>query len=181
MEYTINTPEWHFQEILKGLGEDINRDGLKETPKRYIKFMREFLEPKIFNFTTFDAEETDEMILQTNIPFYSLCEHHTAPFFGVANIAYIPNGKIVGLSKLARTLDFYANRFQNQERITTQVADRLNKELSPKGVAVTLKAQHLCMCMRGVKKHNTWTTTSKMLGVFKEDEKARSEFLRLSI
>lgn len=179
MEYIINTPEWHFQQILKHFGEDINREGLKETPKRYIKFLKEFLEPKLFNFTTFDAEETDEMIVQTDIPFYSLCEHHTAPFFGTANVAYIPNGKIVGLSKLARTVDLYANKFQNQERITTQIAERLQTELNPKGVAVTLKAQHLCMCMRGVKKHDTWTLTSKMLGVFKDDDKARNEFLQL--
>ena len=179
MEYIINSAEWHFQQILKILGEDVNREGLIETPKRYVKFMREFLEPKEFNFTTFDSEGTDEMILQTNIPFYSLCEHHTAPFFGVANIAYIPNGKIVGLSKLARTVDLYANRFQNQERITTQIAEKIQKELNPLGVAVTLKAQHLCMCMRGVKKHDTWTMTSKMLGLFKEDMNARNEFLNL--
>jgi GTP cyclohydrolase I len=179
MEYPINSAEWHFQEILKQLGENHEREGLKETPKRYIKFLKEFLEPKEFNFTTFDAEGTDEMILQTNIPFYSLCEHHTAPFFGFANIAYIPNDKIIGLSKLARCVDLYANKFQNQERITTQIAERLMKELNPKGVAVTLKAQHLCMCMRGVKKHNTWTMTSKMIGVFKEDEKCRNEFLNL--
>jgi GTP cyclohydrolase I len=179
MEYIVNSPEWHFQQILKHLGEDTNREGLIETPKRYIKFMREFLEPKIFNFTTFDAEGTDEMILQTNIPFYSICEHHTAPFFGFANVAYIPNDKIVGLSKLARAVDLYANRFQNQERITTQIAERLQNELKPKGVAVNLKAQHLCMCMRGVKKHDTWTQTSKMIGVFKDDEKARNEFLNL--
>lgn len=179
VEYTVNTAEWHFQRILELLGEDITREGLIETPKRYVKFMREFLQPKEFNFTTFDAERTDEMIVQTNIPFYSLCEHHIAPFFGVASIAYIPNEKIVGLSKLARTLDMYANRLQNQERITTQVAERLQNELNPLGVAVTLKAQHLCMNMRGVKKHDTWTTTSKMLGVFKEDQKARNEFLNL--
>jgi GTP cyclohydrolase I len=179
MEYSVNSAEWHFQQILEQLGEDVSREGLIETPKRYVKFMREFLEPKEFNFTTFDAEGTDEMILQTNIPFYSLCEHHTAPFFGVAHIAYIPDKKIVGLSKLARTVDLYANRFQNQERITTQIAERLQKELSPLGVAVSLKAQHLCMCMRGVKKHDTWTITSKMLGAFKEDEKARNEFLNL--
>jgi GTP cyclohydrolase I len=168
-----------LEKITEQLGEDVSREGLIETPKRYIKFMREFLEPKEFNFTTFDAEGTDEMILQTNIPFYSLCEHHTAPFFGVAHIAYIPDKKIVGLSKLARTVDLYANRFQNQERITTQIAERLQKELSPLGVAVSLKAQHLCMCMRGVKKHDTWTITSKMLGAFKEDDKARNEFLNL--
>lgn len=171
--------ENNFVRILQYLGEDPNREGLKDTPKRYIKFMKEFLEPKEFNFTTFDAEGTDEMIIQTNIPFYSLCEHHTAPFFGVANVAYIPNGKIVGLSKLARTVDLYANRFQNQERITSQIAERIHEELNPLGVAVTLKAQHLCMCMRGVKKHDTWTQTSKLIGVFKNDEKARNEFFHL--
>jgi GTP cyclohydrolase I len=179
MEYPVNSAEWHFQQILKQLGEDTSREGLIETPKRYVKFMREFLEPKEFNFTSFEAEGTDEMIIQTNIPFYSICEHHTAPFFGVANVAYIPKDKIVGLSKLARTVDLYANRFQNQERITTQIAERIQKELNPIGVAVTLKAQHLCMCMRGVKKHDTWTQTSKMLGVFKDDLNCRNEFLAL--
>lgn len=171
--------EDNFKRILQYLGEDPEREGLKDTPKRYIKFMREFLEPKTFNFTTFDAEGTDEMIVQTNIPFYSLCEHHTAPFFGVAHIAYIPNDKIVGLSKLARTVDLFANRFQNQERITTQIAEKIQNELNPIGVAVVLKAQHLCMCMRGVKKHDTWTITSKMLGEFKNDLNARNEFLNL--
>ncbi len=174
-----NPVEDNFVRILQYLGEDTNREGLKETPKRYIKFLKEFLTPKNFNFTTFDAEGTDEMILQTNIPFYSLCEHHIAPFFGVANVAYIPNDKIVGLSKLARTVDLYANRLQNQERITSQIAEKIMTELKPKGVAVTLKAQHLCMCMRGVKKHDTWTMTSKMVGAFKDDDKARSEFLSL--
>ena len=179
MEYIVNSPEWHFQQILKQLGEDTTREGLIETPKRYIKFMREFLESKEFNFTSFDAEGTDEMILQTNIPFYSLCEHHTAPFFGFASVAYIPNKRIVGLSKLARTVDLYANRFQNQERITTQIAERIQKELNPKGVAVTLKAQHLCMCMRGVKKHDTWTVTNKLIGIFKDEGKARNEYLNI--
>ena len=173
--------EWHFQEILRLLGEDETREGLIDTPKRYIKFMKEFLEPKEFNFTTFDAEGTDEMIIQKDIPFYSLCEHHTAPFFGTANVAYIPKDKIVGLSKLARTVDLYANRFQNQERITTQIAERLQHELNPIGVAVSLKAQHLCMCMRGVKKHDTYTITSKLLGAFKSNSEARNEFLKYVI
>lgn len=159
--------------------DDIEREGLKETPKRYIKFLREFLNPPKFNFTCFDAEGTDEMIVQSNIPFYSLCEHHIAPFFGVAHIAYIPNKKIVGLSKLARTLELYSRRLQNQERITTQIADRLMTELEPLGVGVILKAQHLCMSMRGVRKHNTYTTTSKMLGHFKTDLNCRNEFLNL--
>jgi GTP cyclohydrolase I len=169
--------EDNFRRILQYLGEDPNREGLKETPKRYIKFLKEFLAPKEFAFTTFDAEGTDEMIIQTNIPFYSLCEHHIAPFFGVAAVAYIPNKKIVGLSKLARCVDLYANRLQNQERITTQIAERLMEELGAKGVAVSMKAQHLCMCMRGVKKHDTWTTTTKLTGLFKEVPECRSEFL----
>jgi GTP cyclohydrolase I len=119
------------------------------------------------------------MIIQTNIPFYSLCEHHLAPFFGHAHVAYIPNGKIVGLSKLARCVDLYARAFQNQERITTQVAERLMEELDAKGVAVVITAQHLCMAMRGVKKHDTHTTTSKMMGAFKDNLNARQEFLNL--
>jgi len=159
--------------------DDINREGLRDTPRRYIKFLTEFLSPDDFNYTTFDSEGMDQMIVQTDIPFYSLCEHHLAPFYGVGHIAYIPNGKIVGLSKLARTLEYYARGFQNQERITTQVADRLQSELSPLGVAVVVKAQHLCMAMRGVKKHNTWTTTSCVRGMFKEDLNCRNEFLSL--
>ena len=169
--------ENHVYELLKGLGENPDRPGLKDTPKRYVKFLREFLKPQEFEFTTFDGEGTDEMIIQTNIPFYSLCEHHIAPFFGVAHVAYIPSDKIVGISKLARTVDLYANRLQNQERITTQIAERLMAELNPKGVAVSMRAQHLCMCMRGVKKHDTWTTTSKMAGIFKDDAGAKAEFL----
>ncbi len=159
--------------------DNTEREGLQETPKRYIKFLREFLNPPQFNFTSFDAEGTDEMIVQTNIPFYSLCEHHLAPFFGIGHIAYIPDKKIVGLSKLARTLELYSRRFQNQERITTQIAERIMKELNPLGVGVVLKAQHLCMSMRGVKKHDTYTTTSKMLGSFKNDLNCRNEFLNL--
>jgi GTP cyclohydrolase I len=168
--------EDHVRRILQYF-DDPNREGLKDTPKRYIKFLKEFLNTPDFNFTVFDAEGTDEMIVQTNIPFYSLCEHHLAPFFGYAHVAYIPNDKIVGLSKLSRTVDLYAHNFQNQERITTQIAERLQTELNAKGVAVVLTAQHLCMSMRGVRKHDTWTTTSKMLGEFHDDLNTRQEFL----
>lgn len=178
MEYPVNSPEWHFKEILKSLGEDTEREGMEETPARYIKFIREFLNKSHFKLTTFDSEGLDEMIIQKNIPFYSLCEHHTAPFFGTVAVAYVPNGRIVGLSKLARTVDHFANRFQNQERLTSQIADYINSELHPKGVAVSITAQHLCMAMRGIKKHDTWTITNKLIGVFKEGE-ARNEFLRL--
>lgn len=160
--------------------DDINREGLKDTPRRYVKFMKEFLSPDPFNMTTFEAEEYTGMIVIKDIPFFSLCEHHLAPFFGTASIAYIPNEKtkkIVGLSKLPRTLDKFARRFQNQERITTQVADFINNALDPIGVAVQLKARHLCVEMRGIKKHNAETITTKLIGAFHEDESARNEFL----
>jgi GTP cyclohydrolase I len=154
------------------------REGLQETPKRYVKFIEEFLTTDDFTFTTFSSEGFNDMIIQKNIPFYSLCEHHLAPFFGYADVAYIPDGKIVGLSKLARCVDLYSRRFQNQERITGQIAERLMGELQPLGVAVHLKAQHMCMSMRGVKKHDTWTTTSKLCGVFEQSE-VRNEFFHL--
>lgn len=165
--------------ILQYLGEDVNREGLKDTPKRYIKFLKEFCSSPEFDFTVFDSEGMDEMIIQSNIPFHSLCEHHLLNFFGVGTIAYIPNGKIVGLSKLARSLEYFSRGLQNQERITTQVAEYLQEKLKPEGVAVVLKARHSCMELRGVKKHDTWTTTSKMLGVFKDDLNCRNEFLNL--
>jgi GTP cyclohydrolase IA len=159
--------------------DDPDREGLAETPHRYIKFLEEFLNPPEFRFTTFDAEGYDEMIVQTNIPFYSLCEHHLAPFFGTGYIAYIPDKRIVGLSKLARVLDKFARRFQNQERITKQIAEFLNEQLQPKGVGVVLRAQHLCMSMRGVEKHDTWTTTSQLVGRLMEDQSSRAEFMAL--
>ena len=176
-EANENPIEDNIIRILEYLGEDPNREGLKDTPKRYIKFLKEFTQPKEFIFTTFEKECYDEMILMKDINFYSLCEHHIAPFFGKAKIAYIPNKKVVGLSKLARCVDLYANKFQNQERITYQIAERLMNELDPKGVAVTLEAQHLCMSMRGVKKHEAMTKTTALYGVFKTDDKARNEFI----
>jgi len=169
--------EDNVRRILQYFGEDANREGLKETPKRFIKFFQEFLNPPKWNCTTFEGEGYDEMIVQTNIPFHSLCEHHIAPFFGEGTIAYIPNKRIVGLSKLARTLETFSRRLQNQERITMQVAEFLWKELEPKGIAVQLTAKHMCMEMRGVKKHNTHTTTTKLMGVFKTDVSVRMEFL----
>mgnify|MGYP003132128634 CR=1 FL=1 len=165
--------------LLEYFGEDVTREGLKDTPKRYVKFFKEFLNPPKWNCTTFEGEGYDEIIAQTNIPFHSLCEHHIAPFFGHGTIAYIPDKRIVGLSKLARTLETYARRLQNQERITMQVADFLEKELQPKGVAVILDAKHMCMEMRGVRKHDTYTTTSIMRGIFKDDDKARNEIMQI--
>lgn len=176
-ENTTNDVEGNFRRILEFLGEDPTREGLLETPKRYMKFMKQFLYKEPFNFTTFSSEGYDEMIVQKDIPFFSLCEHHIAPFFGKATVAYIPGEKIVGLSKLARTVQHYAHNFQNQERITSQVADRLTEELSPNGVAVTLSARHFCMEMRGVKTHDVHTSTTKLTGAFKDDNKARAEFM----
>lgn len=169
--------EDNVRRLLQYFGEDANREGLQDTPKRFVKFFREFLNPPEWNCTTFEGEGYDEMIVQTNIPFHSLCEHHIAPFFGTGNIAYIPDKRIVGLSKLARTLETFSRRLQNQERITIQVAEFLWNELKPKGVAVQITAKHMCMEMRGVKKHDTNTTTTKLMGIFKEDGSARAEFL----
>jgi len=176
-EQTERDEEDNIVRMLETLGEDASREGLRDTPKRVMKFYREFLSPEKFDFTTFEGESYDEMIIQKDIPFFSLCEHHLAPFFGTATVAYIPDGKIVGLSKLARTVDLYARRLQNQERITSQIAERLQEELQPRGVAVTLKARHFCMEMRGIKTHDVHTITSKLTGFFKDDPKARAEYL----
>ena len=165
--------------LLQVIGEDPNREGLLDTPRRYLDAFKEFLSPPEFNMTTFDVENTDEMIVQLDIPFYSFCEHHVLPFFGKGYIAYVPNKKIVGLSKLARTLETFSRRLQNQERITNQVAQYLQANLKAKGVAVVLKARHMCMEMRGVKTSDTHTITSKLLGSFKSDERTRAEFLNL--
>ena len=167
-------------ELLTAIGEDTTREGLIETPARVAKFYNQFLNPDPYKFTVFDNESYDEMIVQKDIPFFSLCEHHIAPFFGTATVAYIPNGKIVGLSKLTRTVEWYARRLQNQERITTQIAERLQEELNPTGVAVTLKARHFCMEMRGVRTHDVYTATNKLIGAFKDKPEARAEFMELS-
>lgn len=179
-EIKIMDTENNFKQILIHLGEDPEREGLKETPKRYIKFLEEFLSPPEYTFTTFDSEGYDEMIIESEISFQSLCEHHCAPFFGIGTIAYVPNKKIVGLSKLARCLESFSRRLQNQERITMQVADFINKHLEPRGVAVILKARHTCIEMRGVRKSGVWTTTSCLKGCFKEDLNCRNEFLQLA-
>lgn len=167
-----------IKKVLTALGQDTEREGLVETPKRWAKFMEQFLNPPPFNFTTFE-DDGGEMVIVKDIPFYSLCEHHMAPFFGIAHVAYIPNGRIVGISKIPRTVDKFANALQNQERITKQVADYLMEQLNPKGVAVVLSARHMCMEMRGVKKTGCETITSAMVGVFKDDLNCRNEFLNL--
>lgn len=177
-EQTERDEQHNIVRLLETIGEDPTREGLLETPKRVMKFYREFLSPPEFNFTTFAGESYDEMIVQKDIPFFSLCEHHLAPFFGTATVAYIPDGKIVGLSKLARTVDLYARKLQNQERVTSQIAERLHDELEPLGVAVTLKARHFCMEMRGIRTHDVQTVTTKLVGAFKDNIETRNEYLR---
>lgn len=170
----------HIRAIIEQMDNDPNREGLIDTPRRYEAFITEFLSPEKFEPTVFTNEGYDEMVIQRNITFYSICEHHLLPFFGTATVAYIPDKKIIGLSKLARTVDHFSRRLQNQERITTQIADFLQKELSPKGVGVVLTARHLCMEMRGIKKPDAQTSTSCLYGLFQTNPATRSEFLDLA-
>jgi len=170
--------------ILAEIGEDPNREGLLRTPNRVAKAYKfltkgysEDIE-KLLNNAVFN-EHYDEMVIVKDIDFYSLCEHHLLPFFGKCHIAYIPNGKIVGLSKLPRMVEMFSRRLQVQERMTREIGDMINKVLAPKGVAVVTEAKHLCMMMRGVEKQNSVATASAMLGRFKSDEKTRTEFLKL--
>jgi GTP cyclohydrolase I len=168
--------------LLDGCGEDRTREGLAETPARVARFYRQWMAGDPFTMTTFDAEGADEMIVQQGIPFAALCEHHLLPFLGTATVGYVPDGRIVGLSKLARAVRHCARGFQNQERITRSVADLLERELRPRGVAVLIRAEHLCMSIRGVRAPGSMTTTNDLRGVFRaEDGLARAEFLSLAI
>jgi GTP cyclohydrolase IA len=170
--------------ILTKLGEDPSRDGLVNTPKRVDQALR-FLTSgysmnaeKVLNGALFDVAY-DEMVIVKDIELFSLCEHHLLPFFGKCHVAYIPNGRIIGLSKIPRLVDMYARRLQVQERLTTQIAETINQKIKPRGVAVVIEAQHLCMIMRGVEKQNSVAITSSMLGAFKDDQNTRNEFLNL--
>jgi GTP cyclohydrolase IA len=173
-----------YREMLVRLGEDPTRDGLLDTPERMEKSMAFLTRGYAMDVKTVlhDAlfeVEYDEMVIVKDVEFYSMCEHHLLPFFGKAHIAYVPNGKVIGLSKVPRVVDVFARRLQVQERLTTQIADAITEAIDPQGVAVILEAQHLCMMMRGVEKQHSATVTSAMRGVFKTQQQTRNEFLSL--
>lgn len=176
--------EGNFKTVIEQLGEDVNREGLLRTPERVAKAMQfltkgydenpdDIIKQAIFH------EEYSEMVIVKDIEVYSLCEHHMLPFFGKAHIAYIPDGKIVGLSKIPRVVDAYSRRLQVQERLTIEIRDAIERTLSPKGVAVVIEASHMCMQMRGVQKQNSVTTTSAFTGLFLNNDSTRKEFINL--
>ena len=174
----------HYEEIIHQLGEDTQREGLLKTPERVAKAMQfltngykinpdDLIKQAIFH------EEYSEMVIVKDIDIYSMCEHHMLPFFGKAHIAYIPNGKIVGLSKIPRVVDAYSRRLQVQERLTIEIRDCIQRTLSPKGVAVVIECSHMCMQMRGVQKQNSVTTSSAFTGLFLKNDATRKEFINL--
>ncbi len=173
-----------YRELLVRYGEDPERDGLRRTPERMEKAMAFLtrgydMDPtQILRGALFDVDY-DQMVIVKDVEFFSMCEHHLLPFFGKAHVAYIPNGKVIGLSKIPRLIDVFARRLQVQERLTNQVADAIMDAIQPQGVGVVIEAQHLCMMMRGVEKQHSATVTSAMLGVFRDVQTTRSEFLSL--
>lgn len=185
-EYNIevtNDIEQKYRSIINSIGEDVKRQGLKKTPERASKALQYLTQgyhldaEKILKSALFD-EDYNEMVIVKDIELYSLCEHHILPFFGKAHIAYIPNGKIVGLSKIPKIVDIFARRLQVQERLTDQIVHAINSVLKPQGVGVVIEASHMCMMMRGVQKQNSVTTTSAFRGTF-ENMETRTEFLKL--
>lgn len=173
-----------IEDILRKIGEDPKRQGLLDTPERVEKAYQFFTSgydvdiEELIGSALFD-QSYDEMVLVKDINIYSLCEHHLLPFFGKCHVAYIPDGKVVGLSKIPRLVEVFSRRLQIQERLTTDIADTINKYVKPLGVAVVIEARHLCMVMRGVEQANSYAVTSSMTGVFKSDKRTRSEFMQL--
>ncbi|MFA5792737.1 MAG: GTP cyclohydrolase I FolE [Candidatus Gracilibacteria bacterium] len=172
-----------IKQLLETIEPDTDREGLRETPRRVDEAFKALFsgydqKPEDL-LKVFDGENYDEMIVLKDIEFHSMCEHHMLPFFGKVHIGYIPNGKIIGLSKMPRLVEIFARRLQNQERLTTQIADAMQKMLNPKGVAVVISAKHFCMMARGVQKQSSEVTTSALKGLFKKDGSTRSEFLKL--
>lgn len=182
--HTAQTLTNHIAHLIKSLGDDPTREGMQKTPQRALKALQYMTKgyhesvDEIVNGAIFESA-MDEMVLVKNIELYSLCEHHLLPFTGKCHVAYIPNGKVLGLSKVARIVDVFARRFQIQENLTKQIAESILSVTNAKGVGVIIEAQHLCMMMRGVEKQNSSMTTSIMLGIFRRDERTRSEFLNL--
>ncbi|MFA6528480.1 MAG: GTP cyclohydrolase I FolE [Candidatus Gracilibacteria bacterium] len=175
--------EKNLRDFFKSIGEDSSREGLRETPKRVLKMIEKIFggygkDPRKI-IKTFDGEKYDEMIVVKDIEMYSVCEHHMMPFFGRVHIGYIPNGKILGLSKFPRIVEIFARRLQNQERLTQQIADAIEDVLHPRGVAVIIEAKHFCMMARGVEKQSSNVTTSALRGLFKKKVNTRNEFLEL--
>lgn len=181
----IKEAQEHVRGMLRFLGEDVDREGLKETPSRVVRAFSEHfsgygLDPGQYLAKTFEeVEGYDELVLVSDIEVFSHCEHHMVPFVGKAHVAYIPDGRVVGLSKLARVVDVFAKRLQVQEKLTTQIAGAIQTHLAPQGVAVIMQCQHFCMCYRGVKKPGSWTTTSKLHGIFLADAASRMELFTL--
>ncbi|RYL92164.1 GTP cyclohydrolase I FolE [Sporolactobacillus sp. THM7-4] len=172
-----------FKDLIDLCGDNPDRDGLQDTPYRVLKAFLEYTEgyredPSLYLEKTFDIDH-QELVLVKDIEFYSMCEHHFAPFFGVAHVGYIPNLKVTGLSKVARMVEGYARRFQVQERLTTQISEAIEKVLEPKGTMVVIEARHMCMCGRGIKKSRASTTTSSVRGIFADKPDARAEFISL--
>ena len=169
--------------ILEGIGEDIHREGLLETPDRIARMYEElaagYTDDAAVHLKKRFHVDNNDMVMEKDLPFYSFCEHHMLPFYGTAAVAYTPDGEVVGLSKVARTLEVFAKRFQLQERLTAQIADVFMKELKPHGVMVLIQAEHMCMTMRGIKKPGTKTVTVVTRGVFNDDEKLQNQFYRM--
>ncbi|MEY3501068.1 MAG: hypothetical protein RL308_2740 [Bacteroidota bacterium] len=179
----IESMSKNYKTIIENLGEDVNREGLQKTPERVAKAMQYLthgydLNPLEILKSALFTEDHQQMIVVKDIEIYSMCEHHMLPFFGKAHVAYIPNGKIVGLSKIPRIVDAFARRMQVQERLTDEIKNCIQEALSPLGVAVVIEAQHMCMQMRGIQKQNSFTTTSSFTGAFEKD-KTRKEFISL--